>query len=213
MDQSLAFVTRRRMERTAEALRKNNMEAYCVDTAAEVAPLVRSLVPEGAVVSAGGSMSLTECGVMELLRSGAYRFLDRAAPGLTQGDIDEIYRKAFFADCYLASANAVTEAGEILNVDGNANRVAAITFGPASVILVVGCNKLVKDVAEAERRVREVAAPANAKRLSCQTPCASAGHCADCRSPGRICCTYVLHRYQRAAGRIKVILVGEPLGY
>ena len=213
MDQSLAFVTRRRMERTAEALRKNNMEAYCVDTAAEVAPLVRSLVPEGAVVSAGGSMSLAECGVMELLRSGAYRFLDRAAPGLTQADIDEIYRKAFFADCYLASANAVTEAGEILNVDGNANRVAAITFGPASVILVVGCNKLVKDVAEAERRVREVAAPANAKRLSCQTPCASAGHCADCRSPGRICCTYVLHRYQRAAGRIKVILVGYPLGY
>lgn len=213
MDESLAFVTRRRMERTAEALRRNNMEAYCVDTAAEVVPMVRLLVPEGALVSAGGSMSLAECGVMELLRSGAYRFLDRAAPGLTQADIDEIYRKAFFADCYFASANAVTEAGEILNVDGNANRVAAITFGPASVILVVGCNKIVKDVGEAERRVREVAAPANAKRLSCQTPCAAAGHCGDCRSPGRICCTYVLHRYQRAAGRIKVILVGEPLGY
>lgn len=213
MDRSLAEVTRQRMERTAGALRKNNMEAYCVDTAAEVAPLVQKLVPAGAVVSAGGSMSLAECGVMELLRSGAYQFLDRGVPGLTPEQIGEIYRKTFFADCYFASANAVTEAGEILNVDGNANRVAAITFGPASVVLVVGCNKLVKDLPAAEQRVREVAAPANAKRLSCKTPCASTGRCMDCQSPGRICCTYVLHRYQREAGRIKVILVGEPLGY
>ena len=135
MDRSLAEVTRQRMERTAGALRKNNMEAYCVDTAAEVAPLVQKLVPAGAVVSAGGSMSLAECGVMELLRSGAYQFLDRGVPGLTSEQIGEIYRKTFFADCYFASANAVTEAGEILNVDGNANRVAAITFGPASVQL------------------------------------------------------------------------------
>ncbi len=213
MDASLAEITRLRMERTAEALRKNRMEAYCVATAAEVVPLLQSMVPQGAVVGAGGSMTLAECGVMEWLRSGAYRFLDRGAPGLAREQIEEIYRKTFFADWYFASANAVTEAGEILNVDGNANRVAAITFGPANVALVVGCNKLVKDVAAAEQRVREVAAPANAKRLSCETPCAATGHCMDCRGPGRICCTYVLHRYQRAAGRIKVILVGQPLGY
>ena len=149
----------------------------------------------------------------DLLRSGAYHFLDRGAPGLTPEDIGKIYRQIFSADCYFASANAVTEAGEVLNVDGNANRVAAITFGPASVILVVGSNKIVKDLAAADARVKAVAAPANAKRLSCKTPCAVTGQCENCQSPGRICCTYVLHRYQRVPGRIKVILVGQELGY
>ena len=170
MNEALAYVVAQRMERTAAALRKNNMEAYCVKTAGEVVPLVKTLLAEGATVGAGGSMTLEECGVMDLLRSGAYHFLDRGAPGLTPEDIGKIYRQIFSADCYFASANAVTEAGEILNVDGNANRVAAITFGPASVILVVGCNKIVKDLAAADARVKAVAAPANAKRLSCKTP-------------------------------------------
>ena len=211
MNEALAYVVAQRMERTAAALRKNNMEAYCVKTAGEVVPLVKTLLAEGATVGAGGSMTLEECGVMDLLRSGAYHFLDRGAPGLTPEDIGKIYRQIFSADCYFASANAVTEAGEILNVDGNANRVAAITFGPASVILVVGCNKIVKDLAAADARVKAVAAPANAKRLSCKTPCAVTGQCENCQSPGRICCTYVLHRYQRVPGRIKVILVGQEL--
>ena len=130
MNEALAYVVAQRMERTAAALRKNNMEAYCVKTADEVVPLVKTLLAEGATVGAGGSMTLEECGVMDLLRSGAYHFLDRGAPGLTPEDIGKIYRQIFSADCYFASANAVTEAGEILNVDGNANRVAAITFGP-----------------------------------------------------------------------------------
>lgn len=212
MDEALQSVTLLRMERTAEALRKNNMEAFCVEQAADVVPLVKTLVPEGATVGAGGSMTLAECGVMALLRSGAYRFLDRAA-AKTPEETQRIYRETFSADCYFASANAVTEAGEILNVDGNGNRAAAVTFGPASVILVVGCNKIVGDLAAAERRIESVAAPANARRLACKTPCAVTGQCAHCASAARICCTYVLHRFQRQAGRIKVILVGEPLGY
>ena len=199
MNEALAYVVAQRMERTAAALRKNNMEAYCVKTADEVVPLVKTLLAEGATVGAGGSMTLEECGVMDLLRSGAYHFLDRGAPGLTPEDIGKIYRQIFSADCYFASANAVTE--------------AAITFGPASVILVVGSNKIVKDLAAADARVKAVAAPANAKRLSCKTPCAVTGQCENCQSPGRICCTYVLHRYQRVPGRIKVILVGQELGY
>ena len=203
MNEALAYVVAQRMERTAAALRKNNMEAYCVKTADEVVPLVKTLF-------AGGSMTLEECGVMDLLRSGAYHFLDRGAPGLTPEDIGKIYRQIFSADCYFASANAVTEAGEVLNVDGNANRVAAITFGPA---ITFGSNKIVKDLAAADARVKAVAAPANAKRLSCKTPCAVTGQCENCQSPGRICCTYVLHRYQRVPGRIKVILVGQELGY
>ena len=202
-----------RMERTAAALEKNRMEAHLVATKEEVVPLIRSLLAPGDVVSVGGSVTLDECGVLGLLRCGDYQFLDRYAPGLTADEIGEIYRKSFFADAYLCSSNAVTENGELYNVDGNANRVAAMTFGPKKVILVVGVNKIVPDLAAAERRVQEIAAPANAKRLSCKTPCAATGKCADCAGDGRICCTAVIHRQQRVPGRIKVILVGEPLGY
>lgn len=213
MSEYLDAVVWQRMERTAEALRKNNMEAYLVHSRGEVVPLLDSLLPEGGTVGVGGSESLAECGVLELLRSGKYRFLDRYEQGLTSEQVGDIYRQSFFADAYLCSSNAVTENGELYNVDGNANRVAALCFGPKSVLLVVGANKLVRDLAEAERRVQEVAAPANTKRLSCKTPCAVTGKCADCKSEQRICCTAVIHRQQRQKGRIKIILVAESLGF
>lgn len=200
-----------RMERTADALRKNNMEATCVKTAQDVVPVVRSLLHPGDVVSNGGSVSLAETGIMDLLRSGEYRFLDRE--GLSGDELGRVYRDAFSADAYFASANAVTDAGEIFNVDGNGNRVAAIAFGPKKVILVVGCNKLVADLHEAETRLETLAAPANTKRLSCATPCRETGVCAHCHSPARVCCTYTVQRFQRQKGRIHVILVAEPLGF
>ena len=200
-----------RMERTADALRKNNMEATCVKTAQDVVPVVRSLLHPGDVVSNGGSVSLAGTGVMGLLRSGEYRFLDRE--GLSGDELGRVYRDAFSADAYFASANAVTDAGEIFNVDGNGNRVAAIAFGPKKVILVVGCNKLVADLHEAETRLETLAAPANTKRLSCATPCRETGVCAHCHSPARVCCTYTVQRFQRQKGRIHVILVAEPLGF
>lgn len=200
-----------RMERTADALRKNNMEATCVKTAQDVVPVVRSLLHPGDVVSNGGSVSLAETGVMDLLRSGEYRFLDRE--GLSGDELGRVYRDSFSADAYFASANAVTDAGEIFNVDGNGNRVAAIAFGPKKVILVVGCNKLVADLHEAETRLETLAAPANTKRLSCATPCRETGVCAHCHSPARVCCTYTVQRFQRQKGRIHVILVAEPLGF
>ena len=127
--------------------------------------------------------------------------------------MEDIYRRAFFADTFLASANAVTEAGEIFNVDGNSNRIAAIAFGPKSVILVVGYNKLVRDLDEAETRLETIAAPANAIRLHKKTPCVQTGVCAHCKSPDRICCTSMVMRQQREPGRVKVILVGESLGF
>lgn len=200
-----------RMERTADALRKNNMEATCVKTAQDVVPVVRSLLHPGDAVSNGGSVSLAETGVMDLLRSGEYRFLARE--GLSGDELGRVYRDAFSADAYFASANAVTDAGEIFNVDGNGNRVAAIAFGPKKVILVVGCNKLVADLHEAETRLETLAAPANTKRLSCATPCRETGVCAHCHSPARVCCTYTVQRFQRQKGRIHVILVAEPLGF
>ena len=211
MHEAVILNTERRIQRTMEALRANNMEAYYVKTAAEVRPFVEQMIPEGAVVSNGGSVSLAETGVMDLLASGRYQYLDPSK--VTGEELDALFRQVFSADWYLASTNAVTEAGELYNVDGTANRVAAMTFGPKNVLLVVGCNKIVKDIHAAARRVKEIAAPANTDRLNCKTPCAVTGTCADCHSPARICCTTTIHRYQRIPGRIKVLLVGEPLGF
>ena len=206
----------------AEALRQNNMDVFCVERAAEVVPLVRTLLKPGDTVAVGGSQSLTDADVLSLLRSGEYRFLDRYTPGLTPEQTREIFVASLGADAYLCSANAATEKGELYFVDGNANRIAALCYGPRSVILVVGKNKIVPDLAAAHRRVKTVAAPRNTARLGCDTPCAKNGVCCavdstdptdGCRSAARICCSYLTLGRQRTAGRIKVILVDEEIGF
>lgn len=207
----ISFVIEKQLRRTMKMLEKNNMQAFYAENAEQALELVKTLLPKNATVSCGGSVTLEQTGVMNLLRNGDYNFLDRQ--GLTPEQIDEMYRKVFSADCYLTSCNAVTEQGELYNVDGNANRVAAMCFGPKSVICVVGCNKIVPNLEQAKERLQSIAAPANAHRLERKTPCAATGHCADCRSPERICCTTVVHQFQRIPNRIKVILVAEPLGY
>ena len=199
------------LEKVASALRRRGFEAVVFDTREQaVAHILREL-GSAQEIGMGGSATLAQLKLDTVLREAGHTV--HWHQGAPKEEGPAIRRAAMCAQSYFASANAVTEAGEILNVDGNANRVAAITFGPASVILVVGCNKIVKDLAAADARVKAVAAPANAKRLSCKTPCAVTGQCENCQSPGRICCTYVLHRYQRVPGRIKVILVGQELGY
>ncbi len=206
-----------RLGRVAEALRKNRMEAHVVKTAAEVAPLVKSLVPKGASVASGGSESLAESGVAALLAGGDYNFIDRNK----YEDKRRAYIDAYGADFFFCSSNAVTEKGELYNVDGNSNRISMIAYGPENVIMVVGANKVVKDLAEAESRVKTHAAPPNAKRLSCATYCREAGVCMGlggemtdgCASEGRICCSYLVCGPQRHKDRIKVILVGESLGF
>lgn len=212
------------IEKTMKALRKNNMEAYFCENAKQAREQVQKLMKEGDTVTHGGSETLFECGIPELLKSGAYKYLDRNAPGLTRDEISEIYIKAFSSDVFLTSANAITENGLLFNVDGNSNRVAAILYGPKSVIVVAGCNKLVKDVNEAFDRLRTIAAPKNTKRLNCNTYCNKTGKCVSlnksesllgegCGSEQRICCNYVISAYQRHKNRIKVIIVGEALGY
>lgn len=224
MDSNLKAIIEKRIEKTIKNLEKNNMQACYVESKAEVADKVRELMSEGQTVAVGGSMTLFECGVIDLLRSGSYRFLDRYREGLSRDDINKIYRESFFADTYICSANAITENGELYNVDGNSNRVAAICYGPKSVIIVAGYNKIVSDIDAAIDRVKRTAAPANATRLSCQTYCREKGECmslaqdetgmtSGCGSPARICCNYVVSAYQRVKGRIKVIIVGEELGY
>lgn len=221
MDKHQKEAVRQQAAAVIDKLLKNNMQGYYVDSAADVPAQVAQLLHEGDMVAVGGSMTLEQCGVLSLLREGKYRFLDRYASGLTPEQVQKIYRASFDADAYLCSANAVTMQGELYNVDGNSNRVAAICYGPRSVILVVGCNKIVPDIPSAIARVKQHAAPANAVRLSCETYCAKTGVCKGlsgdmtdgCASSARICCSYVVSAHQRIPGRIKVILVGEPLGY
>lgn len=208
---------------TMERLRRNNMAAYYVETKEEVLPLLESLMNEGETVTHGGSETLKECGVIDMLNSGRYNYLDRSKAASPE-EIEKIYREAYFADTYLSSANAVTEGGLIYNVDGNSNRVSAILYGPKQVVFICGYNKIVKDLDEAVVRLKTVASPQNTKRLNCDTYCAREGECLamgrdasfmcdGCRSPQRICCNYVVSAWQRKKDRMKVIIVGEKLGY
>ena len=208
------------VEKTMKALEKNNMNAYYVEKKEDVVPFLKKLLNKGDSVAVGGSMSLSQCGVIELLRSGDYNFIDRYKEGLSRDDIEKVYRDSFFADAYLCSSNAVTEEGELYNVDGNANRIAAIAFGPKKVIMVVGINKIVKNIDEAILRVKNIACPKNCVRLSCDTFCKAKGHCAvndssynGCGSNGRICCSRLICDMQRIKGRINIVFVGENVGY
>lgn len=203
------------------ALRKNRMLADYVSTREEVVPLLKTLIAAGSTVATGGSRTLEEAGVTDLLRSGDYVFYDRNDPALSPDEKAEITAKGATADVYLCSSNAITEKGELYNVDGFSNRVAAIANGPRKVIMVVGINKIVPDLDAAIRRVKTIAAPLNTKRLNCDTYCLKTGVCMGvdggmtdgCHSPARICCTYLISAQQRVENRIHVILVGESLGF
>lgn len=210
MDQHSSAMIGMKIEKTVEHLKRNNMDAHYVGTCQQAVELIKELCPEGQTVSCGGSMTLQEAGIIDLLKSGRYHFLDRSAP---DANLDEVYHAALNCDTYFMSSNAITEAGELYNVDGNGNRIAALIYGPKSVIVVAGYNKLVRDANAAARRVSELSAPANSHRLNRDTPCQKTGICCDCKVDDRICCHFLLSKFQRQAGRIKVILVGEPLGY
>ena len=208
-------------ENIIKNLERNNMNALAVETASDALEYIRKTIPEGATVSNGGSVTLSETGAIELLRKGNYNFLDRGAEGLTRDEIEEIFRKSFFAEYYLMSSNAITEDGLLYNVDGNSNRVAALVYGPKNVIIVAGRNKIVKNIDEAIKRVKTIAAPKNCTRLNCTTHCNTKGECVcagsddfdGCDTDSRICCNYVISSKQRKKGRITVIIVNEDLGY
>ncbi len=213
MDKNVNCVIYKRIERTIENLKINNMDAFYVKDDVQLIEKISGLMNEGDTVSVGGSRTLFETGVIEMLRDEEYNFLDRYKSGLTKEEIKEIYRKSFFADHYVTSTNALTEDGELYNVDGTGNRTAAMIYGPDNVIVVVGINKIVRNLDAAIARNRNLAAPANAKRLDRNTPCSSLGYCTDCSSSDRICNNYVLIRKQGQKGRIKVIIVGKEFGY
>lgn len=213
MDKNVQWINEKKIERTIVNLEKNNIKAYYAKSDDEIFQTIKDIVKDGETVSVGGSMTLFETKIIDFLRSGRYNFLDRYKENLTQTDLKEIYRKSFSANTYFASANAITEEGEIFNVDGNGNRVAAILYGPDKVILIVRVNKIVKNIDEAIKRNKDISGPANAKRLNLQTPCAKVGYCMDCESKDRICCEYTVIKRQRNENRIHVIFVNDNLGF
>lgn len=193
-------------------LEKRGMEGfYCPDSQSAVKKAM-SLMPDSALVSWGGSMTLEECGMMDALKASKHTLLDRGT-AKTLEETKAIYHKALSADYYFMSSNAITLDGKLVNIDGTGNRVAALTYGPDHVILMVGMNKVVKDEAAALERIHTLAAPPNAVRIGVKTPCALTGVCADCTSPNCICSQILTIRYSRLKERIKVILIGEKLGY
>lgn len=208
-----------KIRRTMTALEKNNMHAYYAPTSEDAVRVVESLLNEGDTISCGGSVTLDATGVKALMRSGKYNFLDREVVE-TDAQRQEIYRKTFSADAFLTSSNAITENGELYNIDGTGNRVAAMLFGPSKVIVVAGYNKIVRDLDAAAAYVKGITTPANAMRLHIDTPCTHAACpgtdgdlCAGCRSESRICSLYAVMAYQRNKDRVHVVLVGEEVGY
>ena len=208
-----------KIRRTMAALEKNNMHAYYAPSSADAVNIVESLLKEGDTISCGGSVTLDATGVKALMRSGKYNFLDREAVA-TDAERQAIYRKTFSADAFLTSSNAITENGELYNIDGGGNRVAAMLFGLEKVIVVAGYNKIVRDLEAAAVYVKSLTTPANALRLHLDTPCTHAAcpgtdgdMCAGCRSENRICSLYTVMAYQRNKNRVHVVLVGEEVGY
>lgn len=195
----------------AEALKKRHFDAYYCSTGKEATAKLLSLVPVTDVVSWGGSQTLTELGIQAALAGRGNKVLDRATAE-TPEEKSEITHKALLCDTFLSGTNAITEDGQLFNIDMTGNRVGPMMFGPKSVIIVSGMNKVVKTLEDAVSRARNYAAPVNSQRFGHKTPCSVTGLCADCLSPESICSYMVTMRLCYPAGRIKVILVGEDLG-
>lgn len=197
-------------ENILKNLAKRGFEAYFCASKQEAAKQALSLLSDGDVVTWGGTMTLFELELDKKLKQGNYTVIDRADFPVDQRS--EVYRKAFFADAYFTSANAISQDGEIVNVDGTANRVAAICYGPEKVIMIIGKNKIANDLDCAIKRAREVAAPKNAQRFEILTPCKKTQKCANCLSPDTICSQILITRFCKPQGRIKVIIIDEDLG-
>ncbi len=199
-------------ERVIKSLKRRHYNAFYCRDREELLSKVSALIPAGSSITWGGSMSIRDTGITTMLANGPYEVYDRDKV-TTEEDKQRIYRKAFEVDYYLASVNAMSEDGVLVNIDGNGNRVAAITWGPKNVIFVVGMNKICQDTDAAIKRARSTAAPINSMRFTMDTPCQADGTCHDCLSPDSICTYISIQRLSRPAGRHTVILVDEELGY
>jgi hypothetical protein len=199
-------------ENVIKHFKKRNIAGYYAKDSAAAKNKVLELIEENSSISWGGSMTLKEIEIFDELKSGNYKLIDRAT-AKTPEEKEKIYHQALSADYYLMSSNAITQTGKLVNIDGTGNRLAALIYGPKNVIIVAGINKISSDEESAIKRVNDQAAPANAIRLDKDTPCTRVGYCTSCHVDDTICCHTVTTRYSHPDGRIKVILVGEKLGY
>ncbi len=209
MNENIVKRNRLLSEKVIKGLESRNMKGYYAESKEEALKIALDLIPAKSSVTMGGAMSAHEIGLVEALKEGDYDFIDRDKAEDKRAAMIESYD----ADIFLASTNAMTEDGVLINIDGNSNRVSMMAQGPKKVIFIVGMNKVCSDVDAAMKRARNVAAPINAQRFGLQTPCSKTGSCMNCKSPDTICCQILITRYSRHAGRIHVILVNDNLGF
>lgn len=195
-------------ETVIKGLKSRNMTGYYAKDKEEALELALGLIEKGNSIAMGGCMSAKEIGLVSALEEGDYHFIDR-----TKLEPREALLAAYDADIFLSSANAMTDDGILVNIDGNANRVSCIAQGPKKVLFLISMNKVCTDLDSAMKRARNVAAPANTQRFDIKTPCKITGKCSDCKSPDTICCQFLITRYSRHSERIHVILVNEDLGF
>ncbi len=196
-------------QKIIKGLESRNMSGYYAKDKDEALKLALALIPEGSSIAMGGAKSAHEIGLVEKLKEGNYNFIDRDQ----MQDKRAAMLAAYDADFFLSSANAMTEDGILVNIDGNSNRVSAIAQGPKKVIFIIGMNKVCSDLDSAMKRARNVAAPINAQRFGLSTPCAKTGSCMDCKSIDTICCQFLITRFSHHEGRIHVIMVNDNLGF
>ena len=193
-------------------LEKRVMEAFYCENSADAVALAMDMMKEGGTVGMGGTETVKETGLLAAVQNSDLTFIDRSL-AKTPEEKKAVFLETMGCDYFLMSTNAITIDGELVNIDGNANRVACLAHGPEHVIILVGMNKVTSDIPSAIARVQNVASPCNAARLGTRTPCATLGHCGDCHSEDCMCCQIVITRHSRHKGRIKVILIGEELGF
>ena len=196
-------------ETVIKGLKSRNMSGYYADNREEALRVALELIPEGSSVTMGGCVSAQEIGLVQAVKDGNYRFIDRNAFEDRRAGL----LAAYDADVFLSSVNGMTSDGILVNIDGNANRVSCIAQGPKKVVFIVGINKICGDLDSAMKRARNVAAPINTQRFGLSTPCSKTGACMDCKSPDTICCQFLITRFSRHPDRIHVILVNDNLGF
>jgi hypothetical protein len=202
-----------KVKKTVEKLVAHEFGAIYAKTKEEAVEEILKRIALGQKIGVGGSVTIRGLGILEKLGSQGYAIYDHWKPGLSTENTLEIRKSQMTSDLFLTSANAITLNGELVNIDGIGNRVNSMIFGPGKVILVAGYNKVVDDVQEGIKRIKNVAAPLNARRLNIDVPCAKVGKCVDCNSPNRICRVIVIHERKPSWTDILVILVGEELGF
>ncbi len=212
MEELERWFREKQAERTVQALKKNNFEALYVSDSKAAVEEVMKRIPDGVTVGIGGSITLTQLGLQEALGKRKVHLIWPMQQAKNDDERLELFRRCFSSDVFLTGTNAITENGKLYNVDATGNRVGAMFIGPKKTIIVCGVNKIVKDLEDAEKRVREWVAPQNAKRLKKKTPCVETGVCGDCSSPDRICNIYVSLAKKPTRTEVVVILVGENLG-